>query len=354
MQRDMHYYGTYAMARAAGLNRTASKIIATASQFVDDNACKDSIEFRDAGRIDVEATAHHAVDISNIKPDDQRRVWVPFHFLPGSEGDTFAEQLVCVKNSDLSREMIKHHLAYSHSVFFLELMGITAHVFADTFSHYGFSGISSPENEIVNNSFELGDLTRQIKEHIDRKQKSFLERFGNTLQSFFAEELSGALGHGAALTFPDRPYLVFSFVYEKTNKRCPVRNNPETFREYCGEIYKIFKKVGKLRQEYRDQNSEIKFSKIRGMVSKILSIQATKEDRIEIWKRNVAEGNLYEGDPEGIPQYEDWNSEFDKLNNKEDSRIALESPVFKYCQAAALHRVFILRQLLPAHGLVVG
>jgi len=34
----MHYYGTYAMARAAGLNRGASIIIATAAQFVDDNA----------------------------------------------------------------------------------------------------------------------------------------------------------------------------------------------------------------------------------------------------------------------------------------------------------------------------
>lgn len=354
MQKDMHYYCTYVMARAAGLNRNVSEIIATASQFVDDNASKNNILFKDAGRVDAEATAHHAVDVNNIKPDDQRQVWVPFHFLPGTRGETFADRLVCVKNSDPAKEMVKHHLTYSRSEFFLELMGITAHVFADTFSHYGFSGIGSPENEIINDSFELGDLSRQTKEYIDKKRKSFLKKFGDTLQSFFAEELSGALGHGAALTFPDRPYLVWSFVYEKTKTRCPVRNNPETYREYCSEIYKIFKKVGRLRPELRDQSSEIKFIKIRGKLLDILATQATKKDRIEIWKRSVMDGKLLGGNPEEIPEYQDWNSAFGKMNNKADSRIALKSPVFRYFQAAALHRIFVLRQLLPMHGLVVA
>lgn len=49
MQIDMHYYGTYAMALASGITRNAAKVIATAAQFVDDNAAKNSIEFRDGG-----------------------------------------------------------------------------------------------------------------------------------------------------------------------------------------------------------------------------------------------------------------------------------------------------------------
>ena len=40
----MHYYGTYAMARAAGITRNAAKVIAVAAQFVDDNAAKESIK----------------------------------------------------------------------------------------------------------------------------------------------------------------------------------------------------------------------------------------------------------------------------------------------------------------------
>jgi hypothetical protein len=38
MQLDMHYYGTYAIARTAILTPEASKTITAAAQFVDDNA----------------------------------------------------------------------------------------------------------------------------------------------------------------------------------------------------------------------------------------------------------------------------------------------------------------------------
>ena len=62
MQIDMHYYCTCAMARAAGLSPEDSRIIATAAQFVDDNAGKDTITFRDGARLDVDATAHHVFD----------------------------------------------------------------------------------------------------------------------------------------------------------------------------------------------------------------------------------------------------------------------------------------------------
>ena len=36
MQYDMHYYGTYAMAAAAGIPKRDAESIATAAQFVDD------------------------------------------------------------------------------------------------------------------------------------------------------------------------------------------------------------------------------------------------------------------------------------------------------------------------------
>ena len=38
MQVDMDYYATYALARAGGFTKEDSHIIATASQFVEDNA----------------------------------------------------------------------------------------------------------------------------------------------------------------------------------------------------------------------------------------------------------------------------------------------------------------------------
>ena len=102
MQLDMHYHGTYAMARAAGLTAAAAKMIATCAQFVDDNVAAGNVEFEDGARIDSEATAHHAVDVENLEPRDQRQVWVPFHFLPGNEGESYTERLKCRMDSEIA------------------------------------------------------------------------------------------------------------------------------------------------------------------------------------------------------------------------------------------------------------
>ena len=202
----MHYYGTYAMARAAGINRNTAKIIATAAQFVDDNAEKDNIEFRDGARLDSEATAHHALNHKNIDPEDQRKIWVPFHFLPGNEGETYTERLVCRKDSEIAREMVQHMLSLANRSYAVPLMGITAHVYADTFAHYGFSGISSRRNKINKIEFDK-IITQKSEKHLKQKEKEFKENYPGeggmltNIKAWFAEALSGALGLGAAVTF---------------------------------------------------------------------------------------------------------------------------------------------------------
>ena len=140
MQLDMHYYGTFCLARAAGLRLDVAQTIATAAQFVDDNTATTHLSFEDGAEVYAEATAHHAADLSNLSDEDQRKVWIPFHFLPGNEGVGYTEQLKCRMDSEIAREMVKHHLGLRNASYASELMGIAAHVYADTFSHYGFSG----------------------------------------------------------------------------------------------------------------------------------------------------------------------------------------------------------------------
>ena len=154
MQVDMHYYATDALARAGGFTREHSRIIATASQFVDDNAGTwddEEILFNDGARLDVEPTAHHVLNWTNwtgwmrkhgLAAHQQRRVRVPFHFLPGGEGETCLTRMVCRKDSEIAREMVEHHLAKNDKSYCLPLPGIMAHVYADTFSRYGFSGVA--------------------------------------------------------------------------------------------------------------------------------------------------------------------------------------------------------------------
>ena len=115
MQLDMHYYATYAMARAAGIEPDDARIIATSAQFVDDNVARSHVTFRDGSRIDQEATAHHPINLSNRDERDQRRVWVPFHFIPGNQGDSYTERLKCRMDSPIVRELRDHHLTYRGS-----------------------------------------------------------------------------------------------------------------------------------------------------------------------------------------------------------------------------------------------
>jgi hypothetical protein len=393
MQIDLHYYGIYALARAAGLKPEIAETIATASQFVDDNGKKVAIKFEDGARLDVEATAHHVADIKNIDEEDQRRIWVPFHFLPGNEGETYTERLICRQDSAIAQEMVVHHYALSHQPYFLELIGITAHVYADTFSHYGFSGVSSRRNKIINNGIELEDLDQQIhaalrahqikfhkkyrnegglldnikeidhsplnvKRYLRRKAshyaRSYNMRWLEIVQSFLAETLSGALGHGAVVTFPDQPYLKWKFQYEQPQYECQ-RNNLVAFLAGCRALHRLFSNIADIRSEYTDPDNRKTFAAIEPVVMRILQTQEKdKYKRAEHWRQAAKAGAFFSPGAD-IPPYQRqiWFGQRDSLIKNPNSNIALNRPVYRFYQAASVHRVYILRDLLPAHELIV-
>lgn len=354
MQIDMHYYGTYAMARAAGLNPSTSMTIATCAQFVDDNTGDGQVEFDDGGRLDSVATAHHAADLENIDDQNQRIVWIPFHFIPGNEGDEFTERLVCRKDSAIAREMISNHLSQADKSFAAELMGVAAHVYMDTFSHYGFSGVSSRRNEVVGDSFEYYDLNPNVRNYIAGKKDSFIGRFTlrvSNIKSSIAD--LAALGHGGVLTNPDRPYLDWSFEYEYPSRRRERRNNPSTFFEGCEKLYGVFARFSESIDGVADGGGK-PFEEIAEKVRAIIGFQGKCDERIAQWQNAASAGELFAA-PETIPNYEGltWNDRRDKLGEADQkSSAALSEPVFRFYQAAAYHRTYILRDLLPKHGIV--
>lgn len=381
MKKDMHYYGTYAMARAAGLAPKVCQTIATAAEFVDDNGEKETIEFPDGGRLDFLPTAHHTTDIANIDRHDQRLVWVPFHFIPGNEGKTMSERLLCRKDSKIAREMIDHNLSLADKPFGLHLAGITAHVYADTFSHYGFSGVSSRWNKIDASSFKFWDVEPKIQDYLEEKATRFQGRYGKEMGqlpnirdpekwnhhlsgtisrlkdrflSVAAETLSGALGHGAAVTYPDRPFLRWQFDYEYPAKRSSgLRDNPATFLEGCEKLHGMFHRLGK-RHPYTRQDEGRAFDDIREAVTRILRTQAPRKVREKAWKDAAKAGRLFV-EAESIPPYQGnpWKHGLNGLRKVTDSRKALDKHIFRFFQAAAAHRTFVLRDLLPSHDMVV-
>ncbi|MEF9425775.1 MAG: hypothetical protein L0956_00840 [Candidatus Mariimomonas ferrooxydans] len=377
MQLDMHYYGVFALARAAGLKEEHAKTIATASQFVDDNVEKELIEFQDAARFRVQVTGHHAINIKNIDLDDQRQVWVPFHFLPGNEGDSYTEKLICRKNSMLGRDMVDYYVRMYDESFIVELIGVAAHVYADTFSHFGFSGVSSRRNLVNQKPDKLiydKKLDAEMKKYIKKKILKFAEKYGAeqalpNVKSWFSFTVrragdliekaqglfrEGALGHAGAYTLPDRPYLEWEYSTEYPSEVKVERNNPKDFLEGCEALYNMFVRLAEKRGDLSADDRK-DFEDIKGDISNLLNKQASMEDRIKAWQTAVKDGKIYRNGPSSIPDYDKtrWHTNREGLKYLDNSSAAIGEEVFRFYQAASFHRNYVLRILLPKHNLVV-
>ncbi|KAF3984289.1 MAG: hypothetical protein HFP81_02885 [Methylococcales symbiont of Hymedesmia sp. n. MRB-2018] len=366
MQEDMHYYGTYAMARAAGLKVEDAQVIAYAAQYVDDSTANDSEQHEDGGMFETTATAHtNAEAIKNAASNyaEQRKVWVPFHFFPGGEGESLSEKLKCVKDSSLAQTMVKNHIRHAVSVkdnYGLALMGVMAHVYADTFSHYGFSGVSSRGNKVDGQSFELDVKDEKVKAYIMNKYNEFLIKFTSkfliknyrNIISKGASIATGALGHGAVGTYPDRPFLKWKFIYKKDKKSSGWRDNHATFLEGCEKIHEAFSKYA---QQAGVQIKPVEFDTIKAKVSDILAIEANKEGRIEAWKKAINNGDLFEKSNNEALEYSAhfWEQQKDDFEDLEDSYEMINTSVYKFHQAAIYHRNYTLKQLLPKHNIMV-
>jgi len=116
LQLDMHFYGIYALARAAGVKPDSAHTIAYASQFVDD-ALEGEVNVLDnQTAVYPIVTSHKPMDYKNTILRDQWKVWVPFHFLPGNlktEG-SFYGKMTCRKGTESqpAQMILKHALAH--------------------------------------------------------------------------------------------------------------------------------------------------------------------------------------------------------------------------------------------------
>ena len=362
MQSDMHFYGTFVLARAAGIPFEDAHTIAYSAQFVDDSTRQDSKRHQDGGLLYGIATAHHdkqCVYNSVVEPEEQRRVWVPFHFLPGGEGDTLEKRLLCVKDSEIAQEMFRHHIdAACHRDFRFELLGIASHVYMDTFSHYGFSGIGSEYNNVDADTIELIDVkNQQMEQYLLDKRGKFVDKYKlRSVASFMAEFLTGGLGHGGVATYPDRPFLHWRVTFENarpSNGTVSDRDNPKTFLEGCGKLHEH---LSSFAQKYYANAESKPFAEIKDQVDVILRFEGNEEDRIGKWKSAIESGAIYPADPsETEISYDakDWEGDKIRFHTHKTSTVGIESHAYRFHQAAALHRYYVLKELLPAHGIAV-
>lgn len=365
MQIDIHYYAAYAIARMAGLRPASARTIATASQYVDDATARDIIHHETGSKLAPVVTAHKLLELAeNRDVNDQPFVWVPFHFFPANKGTSFAEQLICQKDSPLINELITQYLTLHDRPFALELLGLVAHVYADTFSHAGFSGISATQNKVDAAGITPINATAPTATYLDKKLDSFFRMFGfqgglwtdmrRSIISSGAEIASGALGHGAVAVLPDLPYLEWTFQYEHSSETIH-QNNPMTFLTALEKLHTLFQRFLSVSQGHDDGTSGIDFATKKDRIKDLLFFQNGKAQRSQKWRSAFAKGELGITPGEKIPLYDPapWDKQRTHFPALDKPQKTAATSIYHFYQAAGLHQHTLLRELLPKHNLLV-
>jgi len=171
MNRDLHYDVMKVLCQSAGFNPNDSQTIAYACQYVDDATSPNKIvlkgfpparydefaSFFDGDVFDPVQTGHEGLNyVQSIDGDDQRDVWVSFHFVPNEPFTKPSdENYVTVADgkivNDLSNRAVEEvKAARADEVRYrrkLIKLGIALHTFADSWSHDDFYGINTKRNK---------------------------------------------------------------------------------------------------------------------------------------------------------------------------------------------------------------
>jgi len=233
MQIDFHHGVTYVVSRLAGFEHDQAKTIAHSAQYVDDATNGGLIKFDNGALFSRISSAHKKLDYRNFRRLANYQVWIPFHFLPGNDGlpagedpeGKFIQKLICRPNSYVAQAMVTEAIRNHHKPYSLYRLGITMHVYADTWAHQGFAGVNHRVNEAKDLIDETGQADSELQQKLNKYfQKNFLERLaGSLIGDAFP------LGHGAVLSNPDKPFLKWG--YKNGLGKQVERNNPRDFLE---------------------------------------------------------------------------------------------------------------------------
>jgi hypothetical protein len=303
MQRDFHYYCIAVLTRAAGFNCNDAIVIAYASQYTDDSTESELIRIQtDEGRLrfDPVRTSYTGLEtIHSLAWSAQKRVWIPFHFIPPKpfrpeQNQSFS--FVTEKDSTFALLLLSEAAKEPMTNYKRRLcrIGIALHTYADSWSHQCFSGRESREE----NDVETISL-------YDRSQKRW-NKLG--IENLIFDALP-FIGHAEAGYFPDLAFQEWKcFVGDGSEVK---RNNIDLFVEAAQAIYNQL-----LGMEKANPASVIPWDKIEPRVQSLLASKDRKprggerytmpayraykalmvEKRCELWKKEFA--YLFEPEPE--------------------------------------------------------
>lgn len=189
MRIDFHFYTIYVLARAAGFSSEDAHVIAYSSQYTDDEVAENDIWFEGGDIFKPRITAHRIFDPHSVTTEISKKVWMPYHFVPGNTG-AGDERLITRANGPIIQEIINEFLNADFDIipYGLHLLGIILHAYADTFSHQNFIGIRNELNRV--NDLKIG---------------------GQAVPEFLVYRVAPSLGHTQVGSTPDEPYREWEY-----------------------------------------------------------------------------------------------------------------------------------------------
>jgi hypothetical protein len=371
MQIDFHHAVTYVCARLAGFADGEASLIAYCAQYVDDATKEGEIEFDNGMRFSRISSAHKMLDYANLSDLSNCKAWLPFHFLPGNLGqeapaappvygkDEFLDRCVCKPNSPVAREMMRAVVERQDRPYALHRLGIAAHVFVDTWAHMEFVGF----HHRINSAHSLE--AENDGHHAERIQERIQRFFGTALDQIQGLALGELfpLGHGAVLSYPDRPYLRWSYTNGRGEKI--VRDNTALFTEAARELFQHFSRYRAFSTHGPEVftmnfNLPAAFERIPEKLASL--VDEDPEARHAQWLDAIGHGDF---GFKANPSYHDrgelsWKCEaLQTLEDIAESDDPLPfPPAFAasnwklFHDALQAHRFYILHELLPRYGLL--
>ncbi len=347
MQIDFHHAVTYVCARQAGFSHEEADIVAYAAQYVDDATSSGVVRFDNKALYCRISSAHKMLDKHNLSDVDNHRVWLPFHFLPGNDmlpagqnpDKNFIHKIVCRPNSPVAKDIVAAAIADRDKPYALHRLGITMHIYADTWAHQGFAGVLNKINE-VDNAKETGDT----------------DVFGG-LSGFLTKVLDDIvppLGHGRANIFPDMPFL--NWQYHDGHDTIVVRENTNAFCEAADCLCKVMQRFRGV-PETGIKAAEL--TKIRELFTSFLDKEG--EDRHQKWL-NAIRDNYFAFDLQADQQLEysargrmSWK--YKALSSSHDLPVHSWEDAFLnsnwkfFHDALQAYRSSVLHDILPQYGI---
>jgi hypothetical protein len=263
MQMDFHFYTIFALARTVGFSPDNAHVIAYASQYTDDEASENTISFENGGEFEPIITAHRIFDLGAVTERICKKVWIPFHFVPGNLG-IGDERMLTRANSSLTQVMINELLSYDLLPYSRHLLGIMLHAYGDTWSHQNFMGMVNGMNGA-----------------------SQLRVNGEDIWLY---NLAPTLGHAQTGSTPDEPRLDWEYMnYKGEPHQIANYYRATEAAQNCHKVLSQF--MDKFEDNFRDS----KFIPWEQLEGKIMDLFRTPTDLagcVTAWAKAIAEGEF--------------------------------------------------------------